>query len=123
MKKKPHITCNGVFLRLALICAPLWFMPLAAAANPVVQITNPANSTTNWACRQFYIAATATAQGGVITNFEFFLGSTNGPLLGTRSANATKATAWLPWTSMAVGSNYVFVVRATASWPPTGPSR
>jgi len=115
MKKKLHITCNGVFLRLALICAPLWFMPLTAASNPVVHITDPANNTTNWACRQFYIAATATARGGVITNLEFFLDSTNGALLGARSANAVKATAWLPWTSTAVGSNYVFVVQATDS--------
>ena len=86
-----------------------------ASAPPVVHITGPANNTTNWACQQFYIAATATAQSGVITNLEFFLDSTNGALFGARSANAVTAAAWLPWTSTAVGSNYVFVVRATDS--------
>ena len=86
-----------------------------ASPAPVVNITNPANNTTNWACQPFYLAATATAQSGVITNLEFFLGSTNGALLGTRSANAVTAGAWLPWTSTAVGSNYIFVVRATDS--------
>lgn len=115
MKKKPRILRIGVFLRLALIGAPLWFMPTTAVASPVVRITGPANNTTNWACQQFYIAATATAQGGVITNLEFFLGSTNGALLGARSANAATVAASLPWTSTAVGSNYIFVVRATDS--------
>ena len=86
-----------------------------ASSAPVVNITDPANNTTNWACQQFYIATTATAQSGVITNLEFFLGSTNGALLGARTANAATVTAWLPWTSTAVGLNYVFIVRATDS--------
>jgi Bacterial Ig domain/Divergent InlB B-repeat domain len=86
-----------------------------ASLPPVVSITNPRNHATNWACQQFYIAATATAQSGVITNLEFFLGSTNGALLASRSANAVTAGAALRWTSTAIGSNYVFVVRATDS--------
>ncbi len=80
---------------------------------PIVNLISPAANITNWVCQQFYIAATATAQSGVITNLEFFLGSTNGTLLDARDGNAQSVTASIRWTTTVPGSTNTFVVRAT----------
>ena len=83
---------------------------------PMVNITTPAGSATNWACHQFYIAATATAQGGMITNLEFFLGSTNGTLLAARRIVAAFVAEAVPWTTTVPGVVNTFVVRATDNY-------